>query len=121
MSEGKIGTFITATSSALAGFVVSNYFITKKQIKLEKAKHNITDKLFEEIGYLKCRLDKLIEENQNNEKKTFAKIFHPRNQHNNNNLAIKEIEQQIKEKYQKVKDIRSSDYKKMFHYVNQNG
>lgn len=88
--------------------------------KLDNAKLNATDSLNQDIGYLRCKLDELKNQRACYETRNIFKRFSIRAQLKGFDSDIKDIEGQIREKEQRISEIRSSNTMKMLRYIENN-
>ena len=120
MSNGRI-------SSALFGgiftFLVTGALNVCHHVrykKLNNAKLSVTDSLNQDIGYLRCKLDELKTQKARYETRNIFKRFSIRTQLKGFDSDIKDIEGQIREKEQRISEIRSSNTMKMLRYIENN-
>lgn len=88
--------------------------------KLDNAKLTVTDSLNQDIGYLRCKLDELKTQKVRYETRNIFKRFSIRTQLIGFDSDIKDIEWQIREKEQRISEIRSSNTIIMLCYYRNN-
>ena len=115
-----IGTTIVSSTIAVFTTEVVNLFRRIRYKKLANAKLSITDRLNQEIGYLRCKRDELKEKRACYETRNIFKRIAHKKEIEQIDSEICNLNNQIRDKEQQIAEIRSSNTIKMLRYVENN-